>query len=765
IGPRMGQVPLLHCKARTPVALKDAGCKRQRKNTFKTQTRQNTESLSSITMESTPPMQNPAPLQIYACGGSSCKSLEGQLILKKLRELVASKGLGITVKMTGCHGFCEKGPLVMIMPDEILYTHVHVSDCEEIIASIENNTIVERLLFRQKQSSNLGPAGNASKHSNAQGSQTLSTSSSTSTDATSNSEIFVPVASAKDIDFYKYQTRILLKRCGRCDPYSIKEYIELQGYAGLRNALQMSPEDVINIVNESGLRGRGGAGFPTGLKWSFLAKAKGEKIIVANADEGDPGSFMDRTLMEGDPFSLLEGMTIAAYAVGAAKGYIYVRAEYPESVKTLQHAIQEATLHGFLGDNIAGKQGFSFTLELRLGAGAFVCGEETALMNSIEGKRGMPRPKPPFPAQAGLWQKPTNINNVKSYAAVSHILREGAHWFRQYGTEKSPGTAVLSLTGKVNYTGIVEVPMGTPLKEIIYKIGGGVKEGRTLKAVLTGGPSGGAIPATMLDLGIDYESLTNAGSIMGSGGVLVLDDQDSMVEVADFFIQFCMDESCGKCTPCREGNVRIHELLQKIRNRQATAADLQELQELADYIKDASLCGLGQTAPNPTLTTLRYFRNEYEALLIEQTPTQSPGPTAAKTPGTTSAQMPGSITGQTLASTNKKRTTESSSAKTGSAKTAETSPKITAAMQTRSNTAGNADTMPSFKYYFITQQCIGCHRCAANCPMHAITGEKKQRHTIHDDLCVGCGLCYQQCPVQAIIYNQEQLEHDQKPLP
>jgi len=516
-------------------------------------------------------------IKICVCAGSSCKSLGSDDIIRKFKEILISKNIeGINVEesiqKTGCHGFCEAGPIVVIYPEEILYTKVTEKDCEEIVESTINGTVIERLLFEGKKC-------------------------------------------VKDLDFYRFQTRYLLRRTGIIDPFDIKMFIEFDGFKGLESAVQKSSQEVIDIVKDSGLRGRGGAGFSTGTKWQFLKNecSDKEKVIVANADEGDPGSFMDRTLLEGDPFSVIEGMLIAAYSTGAKIGYIYCRAEYPEAVKILKNAIKQSYDNGYLGKNILNKEGFDFELKLFPGAGAFVCGEETALINSIEGLRGMPRQKPPFPANSGVFQKPTNINNVKTYSYVTHILREGIDSFKKYGSIKSPGTAVLSLTGKIKHTGIVEVPMGISIRDLVYKIGGGIKNDKKIKAVFTGGPSGGAIPKNLLDTKIDYESLNEIGSIMGSGGILVVDEDDSMPEIADFFMQFCISESCGKCVPCREGTFRIHQILDSIINLKEgrKEEDLDKIEEISKYIKDSALCGLGQTAPNPALTTIKYFREEY----------------------------------------------------------------------------------------------------------------------------------------------------------
>jgi len=589
---------------------------------------------------------------ITVCGGSGCKSQESKLIFDKLSEIVWNEHLPIKINRTGCQGFCEMGPIVTVHPQNIFYSKVKVADSQEIIEAAKNNTIVDRLLFIEHETD----GDHKRTHT-------------------------------EDIDFYKYQTRLVLDRCGNIDPYSFDEYSKWKGYQGLKKALDLEPNQVVEVIKDSGLRGRGGAGFTTGLKWGFLAAANSqEKFIVCNADEGDPGSFMDRTMMEGDPYAIIEGMTIAGYATGATQGFIYCRAEYPESIELLTNAINQAKERNCLGENILGK-GFSFDIELKLGAGAFVCGEETALIKSIEGNRGMPVSKPPFPAEKGLWGKPTNINNVKTYAYATHILTNGADWFKQYGTEKSPGTAVLALTGKVNNTGIIEVPMGTTLRDVIYKIGGGIKGDKKFKAVLTGGPSGGCLPESCLDLGIDYESITKAGSIMGSGGMLVLDESDSMIDVADFFLEFTVAESCGKCTPCREGLKRMKAILEKIKSGKGTNDDIVMLEHLSSVITDSASCGLGQTAPNPVLTTLRYFREEYEELI-----------------------------------------------------------------------------KPEFKYYHITNKCVGCGICRNACPIQCISGEFKTKHKIDDSKCIGCGKCYNNCPAKAIIFDEEHLKADKKPV-
>lgn len=526
--------------------------------------------------------KNEKDIQITVCKGSSCDALKSSSIAENLEKEIKSCGLkNVRVTRTGCHGFCEEGPIVVIKPFEILYIQVKPEDAKEIVSAIKDNKLVERLLYKENG---------------------------------------VPIVKKWDLTFYKHQTRYVMIRTGEIDPASIDDYTSFKGYEGLKRALTMKPEEVVEEVKKSGLRGRGGAGFSTGTKWEIFAKSKSpdDKYVVANADAGDPGSFMDRTLIEGDPFSPIEGMTIAAYATGANKGVIYVRAEYPQAVVALKKALEIAREKGYLGKDILGKKGFNFDIKLSLGAGAFVCGEETALINSVEGKRGMPRIRPPFPAEAGIFNKPTNINNIKSYAYVSHIIRDGYQSFRKFGSEKSPGTAVLCLTGKISNTGVIEVPMGMHLKDIIYNIGGGVKNNRKFKAVMTGGPSGGVIPESMIDLGVDFEALTAAGSIMGSGGVLIFDDKDSMVEIARFFIGFTKSESCGKCIPCREGTFRLYEALDRFLTYRGSEADIEFTKEMCEYIKDNSACGLGQTAPNPVLTTIKYFRNEYEDLIIKE---------------------------------------------------------------------------------------------------------------------------------------------------
>ena len=515
---------------------------------------------------------------IFVCQGTGCTSGKSVEIREALEKMVAELGLNnVKVDFTGCHGFCQQGPIAFVEPEGIFYTHVSVEDVPEISRShLRDGQPVARLFY-------IDPVTDQA------------------------------VPYYKDINFYKKQQRIVLRNCGRINPERIEDYLATGGYQSLRKVLfEMTPEQVIDEVKRSGLRGRGGAGFPTGLKWEFCRNSPGtQKYMICNADEGDPGAFMDRSTMEGDPHTVIEGMAIAAYAIGAPEGYIYIRAEYPLAVKRLRIALKQAEEEGFLGEKILGSN-FSFKVHVKEGAGAFVCGEETALMASIEGKRGMPRSRPPFPAQSGLWGKPTNINNVKTLATLPIIIAQGADWYSQIGTEKSKGTAVFALTGKIANSGLVEVPMGIPLHEIIYGIGGGIPDGKRFKAVQTGGPSGGCLPASLLNLPVDYESLTQAGSIMGSGGMVVMDEDTCMVDVARYFLSFTQAESCGKCVPCRLGTKQMLDILEDITNGKGKLEDIDLLLNLSEQVKAGSLCGLGQTAPNPVLTTIRYFRNEYE---------------------------------------------------------------------------------------------------------------------------------------------------------
>lgn len=517
---------------------------------------------------------------VLVCAGAGCISSDCKSVQQALYDNIDKCGLNQEVKVveTGCMGPCDLGPVVMVFPDGVFYRQLKPDDAAEIVSEhLLKGKRVPRLL----QQTN-GDAEQA--------------------------------ASFNQLEFFSRQTRIALRNTGLINPESVEEYIARDGYRALGKVLsQMTPEQVVETVKKSGLRGRGGAGFPTGLKWEFTAKATGHpKYVVCNADEGDPGAFMDRSILEGDPHSVLEAMAICGYAIGAAQGYIYVRAEYPLAVDRLEIAIDKAREYGLLGDNIFGT-GFSFNIEIRVGAGAFVCGEETALLASIEGQRGEPRPKPPFPAQAGLWGKPTVINNVETLANIAPIILNGAQWYASIGTEKSKGTKVFALAGNINNTGLVEVPMGTPLREIIYDIGGGIPGGKKFKAVQTGGPSGGCIPRDFLDTPVDYESLTGLGTIMGSGGMIIVDEDTCMVDLAKFFLEFVQEESCGKCAPCRVGTKRMLEIMERITSGNGQEGDIELLEELSSGIKGSALCGLGQTAPNPVLSTLRYFRHEYEA--------------------------------------------------------------------------------------------------------------------------------------------------------
>ncbi len=513
---------------------------------------------------------------ILVCRGTGCTSSKSPKIIENFRKIIKEKNIkNVRVVQTGCFGLCAKGPIVIIRPEETFYAHVKLEDCEEIIEShICQGKKVERLLCKDI-----------------------------------NGEI---VKKLDDLNFYKKQKRIALKNCGVIDPEQIDEYIAFDGYKALEKVLtSMNPDEVIDVISKSGLRGRGGAGFPTGKKWSFAkAEKSDQKYIICNADEGDPGAFMDRSILEGDPHCVLEAMAIAGYAVGANQGYIYVRAEYPIAVERLKVAIKQAREYGLLGKNIF-DSGFDFDIDIRLGAGAFVCGEETALLESVEGKRGQPRVKPPYPASKGLFGKPTIINNVETLANVTKIILNGADWYASIGTENSKGTKVFALGGNVNNVGLVEVPMGTTLREIVFDIGGGIPNGRKFKAAQTGGPSGGCIPAEHLDTPIDYESLSNIGSMMGSGGLIVMDDSKCMVDIARFYLDFTVSESCGKCTPCRIGTKRMLEILTRMCEGKGEVDDLYKLEVLANSIKKSAICGLGQTAPNPVLSTMKYFKDEY----------------------------------------------------------------------------------------------------------------------------------------------------------
>ena len=522
---------------------------------------------------------------VLVCGGTGCTSANSPAIIEALEAQIAEKGLTDEIKVvqTGCHGLCALGPIMIVYPEGCFYSEVKVEDVPEIVEEhLLKGRIVKRLLY----------------------------------DDTVHQDV---VKSIESTDFYKKQKRVALRNCGVIDPENIDEYIAYDGYQALAKCLtEYTPEQVIQVIKDSGLRGRGGGGFPTGRKWELAAMNKADqKYVVCNADEGDPGAFMDRSVLEGDPHCIVEAMAICGYAVGATEGYIYVRAEYPIAVNRLEIAIQQAKEYGLLGKNIF-DSGFDFDLHIRLGAGAFVCGEETALMTSIEGNRGEPRPRPPYPAVKGLFGKPTTENNVETFANVPQIILKGADWFASMGTERSKGTKVFALGGKIKNTGLVEIPMGTTLRDIVEEIGGGIPNGKKFKAAQTGGPSGGCIPASLMDTEIDYDNLTAIGCMMGSGGLIVMDEDNCMVDIAKFFLEFTVDESCGKCSPCRIGTKRMMEILEKITSGKGTLEDIDKLEELAYYIKQNSLCGLGQTAPNPVLATLKFFRDEYIAHVVDK---------------------------------------------------------------------------------------------------------------------------------------------------
>ena len=519
-------------------------------------------------------------MHLLVCGGTGCRASESESIVENLKKYLKENNMDEEVQVveTGCFGFCEKGPIVKVHPDNVFYVEVKPEDAKEIITEhIVKGRVVQRLLYVEPS-------------------------------------LKEKVEQHHDVPFYKKQIRIALRNCGFIDPEDINEYISVDGYQALGKVItEMTQHEVIDTIKKSGLRGRGGGGFPTGLKWEAANKSVSDiKYIICNADEGDPGAFMDRSVLEGDPHSVLEAMAIAGYAVGAQEGYVYIRAEYPLAIHRLEIAIEQAREMGLLGKNILDSN-FSFDIFLRYGAGAFVCGEETALIRSIEGSRGEPYNKPPFPAQKGLWEKPSSVNNVETFASIAPIILKGAEWFSSIGTAKSKGTKVFALAGKVNNVGLVEVPMGTTLREIIYDIGGGIKNNRKYKAVQTGGPSGGCIPEANLDTPIDYDNLTKIGSMMGSGGMIVMDEDNCMVNIAKYYLEFTVDESCGKCTPCRVGNKRLFEILTKITDGKGTEQDLVDLKELGESIKDTALCGLGQTSPNPVLSTMKYFWDEYVA--------------------------------------------------------------------------------------------------------------------------------------------------------
>ena len=600
---------------------------------------------------------------VLICGGTGCTSSGSLTLQKAFNENIEAFGLAEEVKLvqTGCFGLCALGPIVIVYPDGTFYSRVQPDDVKEIVEEhLLKGRIVERLVYRDEASA----------------------------DAV---EKAASELSLSDTNFYKSQKRIVLRNCGVIDPDNIEEYIAMDGYAALGKVLtEMTSEDVIKLVSDSGLRGRGGGGFPTGRKWALCAPNKApQKYVVCNADEGDPGAFMDRSILEGDPHCIIEAMAICGYAVGATKGYVYVRAEYPIAVKRLQHAIDQAKEYGLLGKNIF-DSGFDFDLEIKLGAGAFVCGEETALMTSIEGNRGEPRPRPPYPAVKGLFNSPTVENNVETFANIPQIILNGPEWFASMGTEKSKGTKVFALGGKIEHTGLVEVPMGTTLRTVIEEIGGGIPNGKKFKAAQTGGPSGGCIPATLLDTPVDYDSLIAIGSMMGSGGLIVMDEDNCMVDMAKFFLEFTVDESCGKCTPCRVGTKRLLELLDKITQGNGTLEDIDKLEELCNYIKQNSLCGLGQTAPNPVLATLKFFRDEYIAHVVDKV-------------------CPAGVCKGLI------------------------------------------------NYSIDKDKCIGCGKCAKNCPADAIVrtdyiapGHKLASFAIDTSKCVKCGACVAGCKFNAI---------------
>ena len=600
---------------------------------------------------------------VLICGGTGCTSSGSLTLQKAFNENIEAFGLAEEVKLvqTGCFGLCALGPIVIIYPDGTFYSRVTPDDVKEIVEEhLLKGRIVERLVYRDEHTADL-----VDKKA---------------------SEL-----SLNDTNFYKSQKRVVLRNCGVIDPDNIDEYIAMDGYEALGKVLtEMTPDEVIKIVSDSGLRGRGGGGFPTGRKWALCAPNKApQKYVVCNADEGDPGAFMDRSILEGDPHCLIEAMTICGYAVGATKGYVYVRAEYPIAVKRLQGAIDQAKEYGLLGKNLF-NSGFDFDLEIKLGAGAFVCGEETALMTSIEGNRGEPRPRPPYPAVKGLFGCPTVENNVETFANIPQIILNGAEWFSSMGTERSKGTKVFALGGKIQHTGLVEIPMGLTLDTIINEIGGGIPNGKKFKAAQTGGPSGGCIPASLINTEVDYDNLVAIGCMMGSGGLIVMDEDNCMVDMAKFFLEFTVDESCGKCTPCRVGTKRLLEMLDQITKGNATLEDLDKLEDLCNYIKANSLCGLGQTAPNPVLATLKFFRDEYVAHVVDKV-------------------CPAGVCKSLI------------------------------------------------NYSIDKDKCIGCGKCAKNCPVDTIIktdyvapGHKLPSYTIDTSKCVKCGACVAGCKFGAI---------------
>jgi len=589
-------------------------------------------------------------MHVLVCGGTGCHASESDQLLEDLKTIVTEKGLDSEVQViaTGCFGFCEKGPIVKIMPDNTFYTQVTPADAREIVDEhLIKGRKINRLLYVDPENQ---------EH----------------------------IADSKHMGFYKKQLRIALRNCGFIDPENIDEYISRDGYEALAKCLtEMTPQQVIDEMKKSGLRGRGGGGFSTGLKWEITSKSVSDvKYVVCNADEGDPGAFMDRSILEGDPHSVIEAMAICGYCIGSSIGLVYIRAEYPLAIDRLKTAIAQAREYGLLGNNVL-DTGFSFDLELRYGAGAFVCGEETALIHSMEGLRGEPTVKPPFPSVSGYYGKPTNVNNVETFANVPVIINKGADWFASIGSEKSKGTKVFALAGKINNVGLIEVPMGTTLREVIYEIGGGIKDGKKFKAVQTGGPSGGCLTEKHLDLPIDYDSLIAAGSMMGSGGMIVMDEDDCMVSIAKFYLDFTVEESCGKCAPCRIGNKRLYEILDKLTQGKGTREDIDSLRNLSYVIKDTALCGLGQTSPNPVLSTIENFWDEYLEHVDEK------------------------------------------KCRSGQCKAL-------------------------LQYIIEPENCVGCTACARNCPVNAISGERKGVHIIDQATCIKCGACLEKCKFNAV---------------